>query len=109
MTTATVRATSWSPPPAGRVRVRWDRVAALLAAVALAAATLMTAAGTSGAAPPVAPPARVVVQPGDTLWDLALAHVPAGEDPLDYVARVVAANSADAGRLQPGSVVRLPR
>ena len=37
-------------------------------------------------------PASVVVQPGETLWDLAERYAPAGSDPRDYVAELVEQN-----------------
>lgn len=53
-------------------------------------------------------PVVVVVGPGETIWDLAFPHLPAGEDPRAFVARIVAFNDVDAGALRPGTVVRIP-
>ena len=66
-------------------------------------------AGISQAGAPAAPPRQVVVQAGDTIWDLALAHLPRGADAATYVATVVATNAVDAARLRPGTVLDLPR
>lgn len=91
------------------VRVRWARVAALL--VAVAAMTWVLAgltATTSAAEDPPAPPVAVVIQPGDTLWDLARTHAPAGMATLEYVALVEDLNDVRAGLLLPGHVLELP-
>lgn len=59
-----------------------------------------------------AEPAReattVVVRAGDTLWDLAAAHGPAGAHRAVYAAEIAAANELDARALRPGQVLRLP-
>lgn len=87
-------------------------VAAGMLVVALAAATLALLGGPSQGAlaeDPVRASVTVVVGEGDTVWDLAGRHVPAGVDRAVYVAEVVAANDVDAGALVPGSVLRLPQ
>ena len=92
-----------------RTRVRWDRVAAL--AVALLAFVWFLGAGlagSSGADAPPAPPVVVVVQPGDTVWDLARAHAPADMATLEYAMLVEQHNGVRAGALLPGSVLELP-
>lgn len=50
----------------------------------------------------------VVIAEGDTIWDLARMHAPAGRDAVAYMAEVVAMNEVDATALQPGMVLRLP-
>ncbi|MEW6046377.1 MAG: LysM domain-containing protein [Bacillota bacterium] len=51
----------------------------------------------------------VVVQPGDTLWSLAVKHGPAGADPRRYVDAILRENpGADAARLRPGQALYLP-
>lgn len=87
---------------------------AVLAAAVTTVSSLATVAGATGATagralPPPPPPARVVVEPGDTVWDLAAARLPAGEDLRGYVAEVVERNRVDATALPPGSVLLLPR
>jgi LysM domain-containing protein len=69
--------------------------------LALAAPLHSDAAGTGGAQ-------TIVVGVGDTIWDLARAHVPAGRDVMSYVAEIVVLNDVDATALQPGMVLRLP-
>lgn len=92
------------------VRVRWDRVAGLLLALLLAAGVLASGlVQRSQAEPQPAAAVSVVVQPGDTIYDLALLHAPEGVDTLSYAALVARANGVDARRLVPGSVLLLPR
>ncbi|MDP9023179.1 MAG: LysM peptidoglycan-binding domain-containing protein, partial [Actinomycetota bacterium] len=86
----------------------------VLAVAVATVSVLAVAAGSTGAtreraSPPPPPPARVVVGPGDTVWDLAAAHLPAGEDLPSYVAEVVERNRVDATALAPGTVLVLPR
>jgi Tfp pilus assembly protein FimV len=48
-----------------------------------------------------------VVQPGETLWDIAERHAPAGMDPRAYIVALEGAN--DLGPvLQAGARIRLP-
>jgi nucleoid-associated protein YgaU len=49
-----------------------------------------------------------VIAPGDTVWDLARRHAPAGAGVGEYAAVIVRANGVDARRLQPGDVLVLP-
>lgn len=53
-------------------------------------------------------PASVVVQPGDTLWQIALEVAP-GERPAEVVELLQAANGLDGVSLQPGQVLTVPR
>lgn len=65
-------------------RVRRNRLRAVLVALALAAAIAVAVGSltTAGADAPPAPPGEVVVvEPGQTLWDVARQHTPAGGDP----------------------------
>lgn len=78
-----------------------------VAAVAVVAMTLLGGGGEATA--PAAPSQRrfAVVQPGETLWDIAERHAPDGTDPRIYVEALTEAN--DIGRvLQAGARVRLP-
>ncbi len=94
---------------AGRSRVRWDRVLTLLLALVVVGWFLGATAMSSQADVSPAAPITVVVQPGDTLWDLARAHAPAGVATMEYVMRVEADNGVRAAVLLPGSVLRLPQ
>ncbi|MGI9015704.1 MAG: hypothetical protein ACR2HR_01125 [Euzebya sp.] len=92
------------------IHVRWDRVAALLVAVLAFAWFIGTlSAGLSQADTPAAAPVTVVIQTGDTVWDLARQYGPAGMATLEYAAVVESHNGVRAGRLIPGSVLELPQ
>jgi Tfp pilus assembly protein FimV len=87
-------------------------MAALLLAIVAgflpATALMATAPARADAATAARPPRPVVVGPGDTLWDLALAHVPARHDPMAYMVEVIALNDVKATALKPGMVLLLP-
>lgn len=91
---------------------RRRRVAAALVALAAVAVVVAVAAAVTEGGPshpsPSAEPVVVVVGPGDTLWDLALPHLPAGAHPTSYVAGIAADNEVDPRYLEPGTVLRLP-
>lgn len=53
--------------------------------------------------------ATVVVGPGDTVWDIAVDYLPAGEHAHAYAARILQHNGVEASAVAPGSVLRLPR
>ncbi len=93
----------------GRTVVRWDRVAGLLVALLLVGWLLGATAGQSEADEPTPDPVSLVVQPGDTLWDIARVHAPAGMATLEYVSLVEQVNGVRAGLLLPGSVLQLPQ
>ncbi|MGH3921385.1 MAG: LysM peptidoglycan-binding domain-containing protein [Pseudonocardiaceae bacterium] len=67
-----------------------------------------TAPARADAASAVRPPLAVVVGQGDTVWDLALAHAPSTQNPVEYVAEVIVINDVKAAALEPGMVLRLP-
>lgn len=93
-----------------RSSIRWDRLAALLAAVAVGLWVLGAALATGSEADeaPVAP-VSVVVRPGDTVYELAQQHRPAGVDTLSYAALVAEVNDVDARAILPGTVLLLPQ
>ncbi|WP_324667500.1 LysM peptidoglycan-binding domain-containing protein [Geochorda subterranea] len=52
---------------------------------------------------------RVAVQPGDTLWELAVRYGPSAADPRRLVQELTALNGLTPGQpLRPGSGLRLP-
>lgn len=76
---------------------------------AVAVEPARSAPGSGAAAWPGTASRVVVVSRGETVWDLAVAHAPAGEHRQVYVAEVLARNDVDPARLLPGTVLRLPR
>lgn len=52
---------------------------------------------------------RVTVAPGQTLWDIAVAHAPPGTDPRAYLQRVRDVNALDRRPVPAWTVVFIPR
>lgn len=50
----------------------------------------------------------VTIAPGDTLWEVAVAHAPAGTDPRAYLARLRELNGFDGSQVPAWTVVLLP-
>lgn len=102
-----------SRTPAAVYRRRRAVVAAvvILTAVAMGMAVASATGALVGQAPPpagAAEPVTIVVGPGDTVWDLAAPHAPAGADAMAYVVEVAAFNDVDPRAVRPGTVLRLP-
>lgn len=96
---------------AARARREAARRRAWLGAVAavVVAAAVVTGGGAPAASGRVARgPGAVVLAPGDTLWDVAERHAPAGEDPRAFVDELVRLNDLD-GAPRAGVRLRLPR
>jgi hypothetical protein len=80
----------------------------IVAGLLLTVALILTAPARADAVSADRPALTVVVSQGDTLWDLAFAHTPSGQDPMAYLAEVITLNDVKATALQPGMVLRLP-
>ena len=90
--------------------VYWRRRAAVLGGL-LAVALLFTfLAGTGGADAQLQHPAAgyVTVEPGQTLWDIAVDHAPAGTDPRAYLATMRRLNGLDTAAVDAWTVLMLP-
>jgi nucleoid-associated protein YgaU len=90
--------------PQPRSRVRWDRVALLIALVAGTVGVV----GRAAADGPGEDMTRYVVRAGDTLWDLARARVGFEGDPRPLVADIREANELGTRVLRAGEVLMLP-
>ena len=90
-----------------RAARRRHRAGLVAVAVAVIGMTLM-GGGQEAVAPASQQVTRTaVVQPGETLWDIAERHGPEGMDPRVYIAALEEAN--DLGPvLQAGARIRLP-
>lgn len=77
--------------------------------IAFATVLGLAAGSWEAPAPPTAPAASrsVVVEPGETLWSIALEQAPQGSDVRSYVDRIVALNGGRA-TVAPGVRLRLP-
>lgn len=82
---------------------------ALVALLLVAGLLLSWLVGSSVADEPAPAPVTVVVQSGDTVWELAREHAPAGMSVQDYAMVVVTHNGVSATALRPGSVLELPQ
>jgi nucleoid-associated protein YgaU len=89
-----------------RARPRWGRLALVGGVAALGAWPV--AARTDQPAPPPAPPRRVVVRYGDSLWTLAREHGDPRRDVRAVVTEIARANRVSAGVLRPGQVLVIP-
>jgi Tfp pilus assembly protein FimV len=67
---------------------------------------LLTSAGSADEPPP--PTMTYVVEPGDTLWDIAAWVVEPGADPRRMVDDIQDLNQLAGGTIQPGQTLRLP-
>jgi len=88
---------------------RRNRRLALLAVGLLAALVVLAAAGAAGArsdAPEIA--GQVVLQPGETLWDVAVRSAAPGVDPRRQMDALRQLNGFAPGPLDPWTVVLIP-
>ncbi|WP_250001620.1 LysM peptidoglycan-binding domain-containing protein [Actinoplanes sp. M2I2] len=79
----------------------------LIVLASLASAVLFTTASRAEELP-AGPPPTIVVRPGDTLWDIAAASVPArdGQAAVEELRRL---NGLSSYGVRPGDVLILPR
>lgn len=92
-----------------QMAARRRRAALALAGLVVVIATLLGGgSGGSAVASKDAAPRSVVLQPGDTVWDLAEKWAPPSLDPRAYVDAVLALNELD-GPPAVGQRIRLPR
>lgn len=100
----------------GRARrpLRWTRRGRVLMRLLVAMALLCAGSGLGLAVARAdehrgAPPAQtIVVEPGQTLWEIASQLAP-GQDPREVIARIRATNRLDSAALSVGQRLTLPR
>jgi LysM repeat protein len=87
----------------------------VIAAVGVAGLVWLAVAGQAQASGQVTPRQsggqgmlRVVVQPGQTLWSIAVRAEPTA-DPRVVVQQIIDANSLASPAIEPGEVLRVPR
>ncbi|NEU28088.1 LysM peptidoglycan-binding domain-containing protein [Paenibacillus ottowii] len=51
---------------------------------------------------------KLTVQPGDTLWEIAVNHKPERMDTRVYIEGIVRINGLEGGGVQAGQVLKLP-
>ena len=89
-----------------RTRVRRRRLGAVTLVVLAVAFGAPAAASAFGGADPSASEQRYVVQPGDTLWQVATRLAPQ-DDPRGVVTRLIETNRLEGATIVPGQVIRL--
>jgi hypothetical protein len=90
--------------PARRPRI--GVVASAVVAVALAVGLTLGATAVSAPAPTVG--THVVLQPGETLWDVAVRSAPPGVDARRQLADIRRLNGFQGGAIEAWTVVLLP-
>lgn len=95
------------PRPSRAVYLRRRIMVAAALVVLLAVAGVVLGRLTAGAGPTDAVSGHVVVAPGQTLWDVAVEHAPAGTDHRAYLDQIMQLNGYD-GSVQAWEVVLLP-
>jgi LysM repeat protein len=85
----------------------------LMPAITLVALSLMVALPTLSSMHVYAASAQrfttVTVQPGDTLWSIASAHVTNNGDVQETIDRISETNHLQVASLQPGQHLRIPQ
>jgi len=95
-------------PPLRLTRRGRAVVLALLVLLASLASAVLFTTASRAEEPVTGPPPTVVVEPGDTLWDVA-ARVMPRRDGGEAVAELRRLNDLPDSVLQPGDVLILPR
>ncbi len=94
-----------------RITRRGRAVLALLVAIPLAIGAAVTGIGAIGAAAgtqgSTATFEYVTVEPGESLWQVAVAVAPTA-DPRDVVAEILNLNNLSSGEVQPGQRLAIP-
>ena len=93
-------------PTAARPRRMAMRIAGLVVAAALLVTGVLGTAMVSADEPVAA--GHVVLQPGETLWDIAVRSAPAGVDPRRQLDAVRRLNGFGPGALDAWTVVLIP-
>ena len=92
-----------------RAVYRRRRLGVLASLVAVVAALILVVGGAADAGPATPPVSgHAVVEPGQTLWDVAAVEAPADTDPRTYLAELLALNGLDAATVPAWTVVLLP-
>ena len=107
--------TASSPSPSGPATTgglrltRRGRAAAVLLAGGLAVGGVLSAQAAAAGGPGGAVPVTAyVVQPGDTVWEIAEAVAAPGQDVRDVVASIQDLNGLEGGQIHAGQRVVVP-
>lgn len=93
----------------GFLKSRWSKIAVLLLLISLTCTGMVQAFAASLETSEAVNPAQyVVVMPGDTLWEIAVAHKPQGQDTRVYVQKLMRSNGLHTSSIQAGDTLMLP-
>lgn len=113
--TRTSRPQQTRPTPAVPTRITrmtyWKRRAGVVLSVLGIALLLVLGSGYGGAEADLVRPevaGHATVEPGQTLWDVAVDHAPDDVDPRTYLARIQEINGLDGSAVPAWTVVLLP-
>ncbi len=98
-------------PPVPTQMTYWKRRAGVAVTVVGTALLLVLGSGYGGAEADLARPdvsGHATVEPGETLWDVAVTNAPDGVDPRSYLARIRDVNGLDGATVPAWTVVLLP-
>jgi len=95
-------------PPLRLTRRGRAVVLGLLVLVASMASSVLFTTASRAESQPATPAPTIIVEPGDTLWDIAVRVKP-GRDGQAAVAELRKINRLDSVDLQPGQVLILPK
>ena len=106
-----VEAPASSLAPTGPLQAWRRRIGALVVLAAIVVLIGQALLGPADAVSPATQPvstATVVVQPGQTLWDIASTHAPADTSTWTYVEQLSELNGVSGSSLDAWQVLRLP-
>ena len=106
-----VDAPASSLAPTGPLQAWRRRIGALVVLAAIVVLVGQALLGPEDAVSPATQPvstATVVVQPGQTLWDIASTHAPADTSTWTYVEQLSELNGVSGSSLDAWQVLRLP-
>ena len=96
------------PAPDRSVYLRRRVLVALAVTALLAVVTVGLGRIAATATPDSATDGHVVVEPGETLWQVAVEHAPADTDPRAYLDRIIQVNGLEGAAVDAWEVVLLP-
>jgi len=94
-----------TPAPFQTMRLLVLRLLVLAAGVL---AVFLLAASVGSADEPPSPTVQYIVEPGDTLWEIAAAVAPDGADIRDTVHEITSINGLQGALIHPGQQIELP-
>jgi cell division protein YceG involved in septum cleavage len=91
------------------LKSRLSKIAVLLLILSITCTGMVQAFAASADGPETVVPAEyVVVMPGDTLWEIAVAHKPQGQDTRVYIQKLMRTNEMRTSSIQAGDTLMLP-